>query len=277
MPTPTPRPDGATVHIVGDGDTLFGIALTYGVDVEQIRELNASSLGGNDMIWPGQELVISMPSQAPAPTALPEPPTPAPDSSSEAENPAPEGQTAQTSEGSAPESSPGEAAPAGGASVCVLAFHDRNGDSFQDPETEELLPNAEFALADASGVVDRYTSDGISEPHCFAGLVPGAYRVIQTSPPGYEPSGPAEWPVAVAEGSSLSIQFGNVRGEGSVIPEEESAEAAAHEEGTAGNSSSGSGSGVSNLFATVAKVSGVLVLLLAGGVAVIFVLNRRRV
>jgi hypothetical protein len=159
----------------------------------------------------------------------------------------------------------------------VLAFHDRNGDSFQDPETEELLPNAEFALANASGVVDRYTSDGISEPHCFAGLVPGAYRVIQTSPPGYEPSGPAEWPVAVAEGSSLSIQFGNVRGEGSVIPEEESPEAAVPEEGTAGNSSSGSGSGVSNLFATVAKVSGVLVLLLAGGVAVLFVLNRRRV
>jgi hypothetical protein len=265
MPTPTPRPDGATVHIVGDGDTLFGIALLYAVDADQIRELNASSLGDNDMIWPGQELVIAMPSQAPTPTPPPEPPTPGP------ESPAQESEVAE-----APAGSPEEEAPAGGASVCVLAFHDRNGDSFQDSENEELLPNAELTLADASGVVDRYTSDGISEPHCFKSLTPGAYRVIQTSPPGYEPSGPAEWPVAVAEGTSLSIQFGNVRGEGSLTLDEEPTEpTAAGEEGD--NPPSNSNSNVGNLFATVAKVSGVLVLILAAGVAVLFVLNRRRI
>ena len=38
----------------------------------------------------------------------------------------------------------------------------------------------------------------------------------------------------------------------------------------------GSGSALSRTFATVAKVSGILVLILAAGVAVLFVLNRRR-
>ena len=247
--TPTPRPDGATVHIVESGDTLFGIALTYDVSADEIRRLNASSLGENDMIWPGMELVVSMPSQTLTPTPLPAPPTAEPTLS--AENPAP--------------------AAGGGASVCVLAYHDRNGDAFRDPGTEELLPNAEFTLADASGVVDRYTSDGISEPHCFAGLAPGAYRVIQSSPPGCAPSGLAEQGVAVAEGTSFEVQFGSVRGEGAeVAGEEPTAVPEGGDEGGSGNGTIGS------IFATVAKVSGIMVLVLAAGVAVLFVLNRRR-
>jgi hypothetical protein len=253
LPPPTPRPDGASVHIVKSGDTLFGIALMYGVDADQIRKLNASSLGPNDLIWPGQELVISLPSEQPTPTPQPAPPTPEP--TSVAGSPATEGET-------------------GGASVCVLAYHDRNADTFRDSETEELLPNAEFTIADASGVVDRYTSDGISEPYCFTGLATGAYRVIQNAPPGYEPSGPAEWPVAVAEGTSLDIQFGSVRGESPAAPGETTEPTPASE---TGNEPADGGSAVSSIFATVAKVSGVLVLLLAAGVAVLFVLNRRRI
>jgi LysM repeat protein len=250
LPTPTPRPDGAIVHIVQSGDTLFGIALMYGVDVDQIRELNASSLGSSDIIVPGQELVIALPSETPTPTPLPAPPTPTP----------------------APDSSGAEGQTGGGASICVLAFHDRNGDTFREDETEELLPNAEFTLGDASGVVERYTSDGISEPYCFTGLPGGAYRVIQNSPPGYEPSGPAEWSVAVAEGTSLDIQFGSARGE-SPSDAGETAESVPADEGS---DEPESGSTLSRTFATVAKVSGILVLILAAGVAVLFVLNRRR-
>ena len=254
LPPPTPRPDGASVHIVQSGDTLFGIALMYGVGADEIRRLNAGSLGENDLIWPGQELVISLPSQQPAPTAQSAPPTPAPTA------PAGEAPVAEVA--------------SGGAAVCVLAYHDRNADTFRDEETEELLPNAEFSLADASGVVDRYTSDGISEPYCFTGLAPGAYRVIQNAPPGYQPSGPAEWPVAVAEGTTLDIQFSNVRSEGGV-PASETNEPTPSEEQNSEQVDNG-GSAVSGIFATVAKVSGILVLLLAAGVAVLFVLNRRR-
>jgi LysM repeat protein len=248
--TPTPRPDGATVHIVESGDTLFGIALMYDVPVDQIRQLNAGSLGANDMIWTDMELVISLPSQTPTPTALPAPPTPEATLASESSAPAVEG---------------------GGASICVLAYHDRNGDTFRDEGTEELLPNAEVTVADASGVIDRYTSDGISEPHCFAGLAPGAYRVIQNSPPGYEPSGLAEQGVAVAEGTSFELRFGNVRSESPETPGEVPT--------SAPEGADGGGSGdrtIGSIFATVAKVSGIMVLVLAAGVAVLFVLNRRR-
>lgn len=248
-PTPTPRPDGATVHIVEDGDTLFGIALMYSVDVDQLRKLNAGSLGANDMIWPGMELVISLPSQTPTPTPLPVPPTSTPAAASE--------------DGAVQEG-------AGTTSICVLAFHDRNGDSFRDETAEELLPNAEFTVADASGVLDRYTSDGISEPYCFTGLTPGAYRVIQSSPPGYESSTSAERDVALGEGTSLELQFGNVRSES--LPEE----AGETPSPTPENGGNEDGEGIGRIFATVAKVSGVMVLLLAVGVAVLFVLNRRR-
>ncbi len=247
-PTPTPRPDGATVHIVEEGDTLFGIALMYGVDVDQIRELNAGSLGPNDMIFPGQELVISLPSETPTPTPLPAPPTPEPTGPAQA-SPVPEG-----------------------ASICVLAYHDRNGDTFRDEATEELLPNAEFTIASTSGVVARYTSDGISEPYCFTGLAAGAYRVIQNAPPGYEPSGPAEWAVALPEGGSWDLQFGNVRSEAQATSGETTEPAPENE----GNSASVGGSTFSHVFSIIAKVSGVLVLILAAGIAVLFILNRRR-
>ena len=254
--TPTPRPDGATVHIVESGDTLFGIALMYNVDVDQIRRLNAGSLGAGDMIWPDQELVISLPSEVPTATPLPTPSTPEP--------------TLAPSNPEQPVTT--EEETGGGASICVLAYHDRNGSTFRDDEeVEELLPNVEFTLANASGVVDRYASDGVYEPHCFTGLAPGAYRVIQNSPPGYETSGPAERAVAVAEGTSLDILFGNVR---SALPGA-SEVTEPTPESTEGNDSA-SGSAASRTFATVAKISGIMVLILALGVAVLFVLNRQR-
>lgn len=250
--TPTPRPDGATVHIVESGDTLYGIALMYNVLVDQIRTLNAGSLGPNDIIVPGQALVISLPSETPIPTPLPPPPTTVPES------------TAPPVEGTAV----GE-----GASICVLAFHDQNNNTFRDDEaTEGLLPSAEFTIANESGVVARYTSDGIHEPHCFTGLAPGAYRVILDSPPtGYAPSGQAERAVAVAEGTNLDVQFGVVRGE-SPAPNETIDPGTTSEEG---NESDG-GPTAGGILASVAKVGGIVILALAAGVAVLFVLNQRR-
>jgi len=249
--TPTPRPDGAMVHIVESGDTLFGIALMYGIDVDQIRELNASSLGSNDLLSIGQELVIALPSETPTPTPLPPPPSPTPESIT----------TTQASP-----------TPPAGASLCVLAYHDRNGDALWDEATEELLPNAEFTVADTSGVIAQYTSDGLNEPYCFTGLAQGAYRVIQSPPPGYEPSSPAEWPVALAEGTGWDFQFGNVRSGSPAAPGETTEPTPAN----GGDDESNSGLTFGSVFSVIAKISGVLVLLLAIGVAVLFILNRRR-
>ncbi|NLE44734.1 MAG: LysM peptidoglycan-binding domain-containing protein [Chloroflexi bacterium] len=260
-PTPSPRPDGAVVHIVQEGDTLFGLALEYGVSLDQIRQLNAGSIDG-DLIGVGQELVISMPSQPAAATPLPEPPTP-----EATQQPSSDAQPTQSSE--AP-----PAAAAGGSSVCVLAYHDRNADTFQNPETEELLPNALFTISDASGTVAEYTSDGISEPYCFSGLQPGAYRVVQTSPPGYVPSGPQEWPVALSEGTSMDLQFGNVRDETAPATEPGSTSPINNPEDT--TDEPGETTLPQRILSTAAKVAGVLVLLLALGAAGLFILTRQR-
>ena len=251
--TATPRPDGATVHIVESGDTLFGIALEYGISVDQIRQFNAGSIEG-DIISIGQELVISMPTQVPTP--LPEPPTPEPTAAADSEEPV------------------SEPAAEGTASICVLAYHDRNGDTFQDPESEELLPNVHLSVANASGVIAEYTSDGISEPYCFTGLAAGAYRVIGEAPAGYRVSGPVEWPVALSDGTSMDLQFGNIRDEGDGLET-----SAGDTEETNPDSTEASEDNPplsSRLLSTVAKVAGSLVLVLAAGAAVLFFITRRR-
>jgi LysM repeat protein len=258
--TPTPRPDGAIVHIVESGDTIFGIALEYGVTAEQIRELNAGSIGAGDIIAVGQELVITLPTQTLTPSPMPAPPTAEPTATPAA---AEETEGSSTSLGS------------GTASVCVLAYHDRNGDTFHNPDTEELLPNVEIAVADASGVLARYTTDGISEPYCFTGMNAGSYRVIQTPPPGYKASGPAEWPAALSEGAQIDLQFGNARDEDAATTAEET-EAATEENPDEEGGGGGGGLSFKNITQTLAKIGGIMILVLALGVGILFVLTRRR-
>ena len=195
-----------------------------------------------------------MPTQVPTP--LPEPPTPEPTAAADSEEPV------------------SEPAAEGTASICVLAYHDRNGDTFQDPESEELLPNVHLSVANASGVIAEYTSDGISEPYCFTGLAAGAYRVIGEAPAGYRVSGPVELPVALSDGTSMDLQFGNIRDEGDGLET-----SAGDTEETNPDSTEASEDNPplsSRLLSTVAKVAGSLVLVLAAGAAVLFFITRRR-
>jgi hypothetical protein len=159
----------------------------------------------------------------------------------------------------------------------VLAFHDRNSNTVRDSEDEGLLPNVEFTVANASGVVSEYTTDGVSEPHCFSGLDAGTYRVIQQAPAGYAPTGLPEQNVALAPETSFDFQFGNARTEG-VASSEETGEGdpettSANTEGT---DQTDEGSLLGNILVNVARVAGILVLILAGAIAVLFVLTRRR-
>ena len=171
-----------------------------------------------------------------------------------------------------PASVAAEAAPAPeNVSVCVLAYHDRDRDSNRSEETEELLPSAEFVLSDISGQIGRYISDGVSEPFCFTDLAPGAYRVTQSPPPGYELSDSGEWAIALVGGARLQHQFGNVRSEGKF---------ASGEAGDTPSESRDDGGQAERLdfatvLSTIAKISGVLALALAAGIVVLFVLDRR--
>jgi hypothetical protein len=70
--------------------------------------------------------------------------------------------------------------------VCVLAFEDQDGDGVRDPG-EGLLAGAVITVTDGVGQVvgEPYTTDGVSEPHCFADLTPGLYNVSAQSPSEY--------------------------------------------------------------------------------------------
>jgi sortase A len=76
-PTPTPTRAEQTVYVVQGGDSLWEIAESYGITVDALVEANGISK--DDVIHPGQELVIPMPGQA-LPTPLPRSPPPTPTS-----------------------------------------------------------------------------------------------------------------------------------------------------------------------------------------------------
>ena len=65
----TPNADGMLYHIVKPGETLWLIAISYGVKIAEIRELNYMS--ETDAIYPSEKLLI----RKDAPTATPPPAT----------------------------------------------------------------------------------------------------------------------------------------------------------------------------------------------------------
>jgi LysM repeat protein len=80
--TITPRSDGTIVHVVGYGQTLWAIALAYGVRIEQLRAWNNIPDGSND-IFAGQMLLVRPANLAPStptgdPGTMPEDSSPGP-------------------------------------------------------------------------------------------------------------------------------------------------------------------------------------------------------
>ncbi len=63
LATMTPDSDGATFHVVGYGQTLWAIALAYGIRIEQIRAWNNIPEDSTD-IYAGQRLLVHLPGLA---------------------------------------------------------------------------------------------------------------------------------------------------------------------------------------------------------------------
>lgn len=73
MVTMTQRANGCTVHVVGPGQTLWAIALAYGVKIDDIRGLNGMGTDSTT-IYPGENLVIRcLPQPASAAASATEP------------------------------------------------------------------------------------------------------------------------------------------------------------------------------------------------------------
>lgn len=62
-----PRPDGSIVHQVQQGQTVWDLAMVYGVDLGELRALN--SLDESMVVHPGDEIMVQLgPGMAPPPT-----------------------------------------------------------------------------------------------------------------------------------------------------------------------------------------------------------------
>ncbi|KPL76777.1 LysM peptidoglycan-binding domain-containing protein [Bellilinea caldifistulae] len=74
--TATPNPDGSVIHKVESGQSLWSIAIAYGVTIAQILEWNG--LGQDAVLLVGDTLVVrpsSTPTISPTPSLTPVPPT----------------------------------------------------------------------------------------------------------------------------------------------------------------------------------------------------------
>jgi LysM repeat protein len=192
-PTALPRPDGAQVHVVKAGDTIFGLSLQYQVPMDDILQLNG--LTKESLIRIGQELVISA---APVTTPTPEP-------AADGSQPAAAAPTAT----SLPATAVAMKEPSGKTQLCVRAFHDVNADGVMN-SAEDLLGDTLFDIATETGkVVVSYSSDGQSEPHCFTRLSPGNYLVSIEPAAGAQPTSDERWSVTLDQGTTATVNFGS--------------------------------------------------------------------
>ncbi len=253
--TPTPGSDGVIIYVVQPGDTLWRIAAITGLTVDQLMSMNGLT---SNLISEGQRLIIGYttpeaPAATPTPTldpnATPEPTTGA--ATSEATSAGAGG----TPVAVASATSPG---PAAKGTVCVLLWNDTNGDGVRGP-TEALLAGGQLSVVNTTTgePVEAYTTDGISEPHCFEGLAPGSYSFSSVPPAGYNPTTRTSIPYQVEAGLTAALEFGAQPG--------------------GGVTQQPSGGGPSNALRTsLMFAGGVVFLLLAAGVAGMMFMRRGR-
>ena len=193
----TPDANGRIVHTVQTGDTLSGIAYTYGVTVQQIKDLNGLT---NNIAVLGVRLVIKTGDETPEPAATEEPPAETGDTGGE-QQPADSGTGDQVAEAG------GEEQPAAAtASICVTTYADVNSNGIRESE-EAKVPNISFVLNDGSETIGTYTTTEANDFYCFEGLTPGQYVVTWTGE-NYTPTTEQTWTVDVSEGAILQREFG---------------------------------------------------------------------
>ena len=251
---------GGITYTVKEGDTLYGIALQFNKEIDELRRLNEMQ---DDLLSIGQVLVIEAPgtgAAAPAPTQAPaDAGNTSGDTAAQPADPGAQGETGPTTEGDVT-STPGFGA------LCVQAYFDNNGDGVRDPG-EDLVPGIQFGLTSGGQSLGAYTSDGVNEPYCFSNLAEGAFTVAATISPDYVATTPLNDTVNVGGGANSAFSLGIRRASaGNEVIEytpTPSAEAS-------------NGGGGPSLLAILATIGGALLILGTIGFGVLFFLQGRR-
>jgi len=184
---PSTANGGRISHIVKPGDTLFALALQYGVPVDQIMALNG--LKPDARIEIGRELIIALPS-APAPI----------ESTTAGGNPYPDAVSA---------------AGAGNGTVCVQAFIDADANGmWQVNEAPLAAAGLHVSVLNSQGdTVADQTAAGESalvatDKTCFVDLPAATYRVVADPPPGYAATWQQRWSVSLPGGALVTVPLG---------------------------------------------------------------------
>lgn len=177
-------------YTVKAGDTLLGIALAYGISLEELLRYNPGIRA--ELLQIGQALIIK-----PGMTAVPVEVTVAPMA---------EGQTADPNAAGTPSVSQVITATATVGQACVQAFFDADGDGKFD-DTEDFVPGVEFVLSAGGTQIGTYTSNGVDEPYCFDNLPNRTYTVAAAVSPDYVTTTPLNDTLNVA-GTRVTFSLG---------------------------------------------------------------------
>ncbi|KAA3663965.1 MAG: hypothetical protein DWQ04_08105 [Chloroflexi bacterium] len=292
FPTPTPRADGAVVHVVNSGDSMWTIAIQYaptlGVSPEEALPLIQDRNNNPAFVSVGQELIIVPPGETAPVVVEEEPAAEEEESATESEatavpeqepTAAPETEeTTEVAEAQPAETGGSTDAPVASASnsICVAVFNDADSNGAQDVSTESLQPDASITLFRAGASVSTYITDGITEPYCFQNLDPDTYQVQVYSPAGFAPTTADNWAVSVTDGTALSVAFGVTEANAPAPVAEASAETADTSAETADSTSTPAeeaapeeGGFFSSIGGIVLVIAGILVLLAGAGVVML--------
>jgi hypothetical protein len=226
----------------------------------------------NDSYWDDAVLTATPPTPTPRPpTPTPKPtPTPMPTDTptpTPTDTPTPTPTCTFTpTETPTPTATP---TPARG-DICVLAYHDRNGNKMRDPD-EELIPGAMFTLSDGRQTIASYITDGLNEPYCFTALMPGNYFLYEENPPGYVSTTGDNWGIVIGGGATIPVEFGDIQ-QPTPVPTSTPVPTATPTPIPTPTPTAL----LSTLSANLYKVSGIIIIILAVAIAIVFNILRRR-
>ena len=217
FPTPTPRADGAVVHVVQSGDNFWGLAIRYASVMNMTPEeaLPAIQALNSDVqfLSPNMELMIVPPSTNGGSTAGDTGDT---DGDTSGDDTTDGGTTTDDGDSAAPTATPEPTSvpvaissdnPGADSQICLAVYDDANASATRDND-EALLGDAVLTISNDSGTVATYVTDGINEPYCFSDLPANTYQVKFSPPSDYQATTPINWAVTVADGVQLSTGFG---------------------------------------------------------------------